>query len=150
MTPSASTSSASIRRGATRFWITVLAPIGVALLLAAWLIWVNGDPGRKGSFCTNPTLSLATIAQLDATPAADLLPLVSDQDLARLKVHTPADLRADAVTVARAAPAYRETRRVALDHGRPVPQLPPPLAGAFARLTTGFTARCLTPARRSS
>lgn len=137
------------RPALNRFWIGVLAPIVIALLLAAWLVWVNGDPARQGGFCANPTLSLATISQLDATPPADLLPLVSDQDLARLKVHTPPDLRGDAASVARAAPAYRQARRAALDHGRRAPELPPHLAGAFTRVTAGFTARCLTPAHRS-
>lgn len=121
-----------------------VVPLAIGLLVSLWLLWVDAEPARQSGFCANPTLAFAATSQLEGRPAPELLSLVSDEDLSRLQVRTPANLRRAAGVVVRDGPAYRSARRRAEHQGSAVPTMSKTLERDFDQFLSGYAKRCLT------
>lgn len=118
--------------------------VAAALLLAGWLLWTRADPSRQGGYCANATIAVAELLEQPTPSGPDepdpLQPseLVTDAgdvaarlqarrgglEVARLRVRTPAAVRAD-VAVLEARPAGPEG------------------AEAFGRILDDYRRRCL-------
>lgn len=91
--------------------LAVAAPLVVALLGAAWLLWARAEPARQGGYCMNATIEIAGVLQRADTsgdvgrgplpPVEDIFAQVATVDASRFEVDTPSAVAGDVDRLAR-------------------------------------------------
>jgi hypothetical protein len=136
-----------------RRWIALAAPVVVALLVAAGVLWTRSDPSRQGDFCSRATAEITDLLRrtersgnLDRDQAghlAEALARIELLDERRLTVGAPPEIDAAATTVREELPAYRATVEEAAGAGADRPDPPPSLQGAVAEVLATYYGTCI-------
>lgn len=131
----------------------VAAPLVLALLVGAGLLWSRGDPGRQGGFCTNATVEVTNLLRrteragnLDRDQAGHLAEALGRLELLdpdRFTVDAPADVADAARTVRAQLPAHREAVADARRAGTDPPAPSPALSAAVGDVLAAYYGTCI-------